>query len=42
MSLIGWLKLPECKTLEFKRDLLSHLGIVRTSVSFASTADAYF
>ncbi len=38
MKLIGMLKLHEGKTLEFKRDLSSPEGILRTIVAFANTA----
>ena len=38
MDLIAALKRPEGKTLEFKRDLSSPRGIVRTVVAFANTA----
>ena len=38
MDLIATLKRPEGKTLEFKRDLSSPRGIVRTVVAFANTA----
>ncbi len=38
MDLIDLLKSPEGKTLEFKRDLSSHMGIIRTMVAFANTA----
>jgi predicted HTH transcriptional regulator len=38
MSIIELLKKPEGKTLEFKRDLSSSLGIVRTLIAFANTA----
>ena len=38
MDLIATLKRPEGKTLEFKRDLSSPRGIVRTMVAFANTA----
>ena len=38
MDLIATLKRPEGKTLEFKRDLSSPLGIVCTVVAFANTA----
>ena len=38
MNLIGLLKRPEGKTLEFKRDLSSPRGVTRTAVAFANTA----
>ena len=38
MDLIATLKRPEGKTLEFKRDLSTPRGIVRTVVAFANTA----
>ena len=38
MALIELLKRPEGKTLEFKRDLSSPEGIIRTIVAFANTA----
>jgi predicted HTH transcriptional regulator len=38
MNLIDLLKRPEGKTLEFKRDLSSPLGVLRTIVAFANTA----
>ena len=38
MDLLATLKRPEGKTLEFKRDLSSPRGIVRTVVAFANTA----
>ncbi len=38
MDLIALLKLPEGKTLEFKRDLSSADGVLRTIVAFANTA----
>ena len=38
MDLIAALKRPEGKTLEFKRDLSSPRGVVRTVVAFANTA----
>ena len=38
MDLIATLKRTEGKTLEFKRDLSSPRGIVRTVVAFANTA----
>ena len=38
MRIVELLKLPEGKTLEFKRDLSSPEGILRTIVAFANTA----
>ena len=38
MDLLATLKRPEGKTLEFKRDLSSPRGIVRTVVAFSNTA----
>jgi ATP-dependent DNA helicase RecG len=38
MDIINLLKNPKGKTLEFKRDLSSPMGIVRTMVAFANTA----
>ena len=38
MDLIGLLLQPEGKTLEFKRDLISPEGAMRTLVAFANTA----
>lgn len=38
MDITILLKQPEGKTLEFKRDLSSHEGILRTVVAFANTA----
>lgn len=38
MNLIDLLKQPEGKTLEFKRDLSSPTGLLRTVVAFANTA----
>ncbi len=38
MNLIETLKQPEGKTLEFKRDLSSPAGVLRTIVAFANTA----
>lgn len=38
MDLLETLKLPEGKTLEFKRDLSSRAGILRTVIAFANTA----
>ncbi len=38
MNLIDLLKRPESKTLEFKRDLSSPDGVLRTIVAFANTA----
>ena len=38
MNLIDFLKQPESKTLEFKRDLSSPDGVLRTIVAFANTA----
>ncbi|MFV0278060.1 MAG: helix-turn-helix domain-containing protein [Parahaliea sp.] len=38
MSLIDLLKMSESKTLEFKRDLSSPDGVLRTIVAFANTA----
>jgi len=38
MNLLALLKRPEGKTLEFKRDLSSPEGILRTIVAFANTA----
>ncbi len=38
MSILELLRNPEGKTLEFKRDLSSSLGIVRTLIAFANTA----
>jgi predicted HTH transcriptional regulator len=38
MNLIDLLKLSESKTLEFKRDLSSQVGVLRTIVAFANTA----
>jgi ATP-dependent DNA helicase RecG len=38
MNLVEALKRPEGKTLEFKRDLSSPEGMLRTLVAFANTA----
>lgn len=38
MDLLELMKRPESKTLEFKRDLSSPAGIIRTIVAFANTA----
>ena len=38
MALTDLLKRPEGKTLEFKRDLSSRQGVLRTLVAFANTA----
>lgn len=38
MDLIDLLKRPGSKTLEFKRDLSSPDGVLRTIVAFANTA----
>ncbi len=38
MRIVELLKLPEGKTLEFKRDLSSPEGVLRTIVAFANTA----
>lgn len=38
MNIIELLKKPENKTLEFKRDLSSPMGVLRTIISFANTA----
>lgn len=38
MDIIELLKKPEGKTLEFKRDISSSQGLVRTIISFANTA----
>ena len=38
MSLLDLLKRPEGKTLEFKRDLSSPDGALKTIVAFANTA----
>ena len=38
MNIINLLKSPEGKTLEFKRDLSSPLGVLRTMIAFANTA----
>ena len=38
MDLLGALRRPEGKTLEFKRDLSSPEGLLRTVVAFANTA----
>src|SRR5690606_30452847 len=38
MDLLDLLKRPEGKTLEFKRDLSSPVGVLRTVVAFANTA----
>ena len=38
MDLIATLKQPEGKTLEFKRDLSSPVGAIRTVTAFANTA----
>lgn len=38
MDLLDLLKRPESKTLEFKRNLSSPQGILRTIVAFANTA----
>ena len=38
MDIVNLLKEPESKTLEFKRDLSSPTGVLRTMVSFANTA----
>ena len=37
MDILELLKKPESKTLEFKRDLSSARGILRTIVAFANT-----
>ena len=37
MNLLDWLRHPESKTLEFKRDLSSPEGTMRTIVAFANT-----
>ena len=38
MDLVELLRRPEGKTLEFKRDLSSPEGVLRTIVAFANTA----
>ena len=38
MDFVEILKRPEAKTLEFKRDLSSPDGALKTSVAFANTA----
>ena len=38
MDLLDLLKRPESKTLEFKRDLPSPEGALKTVVAFANTA----
>ena len=38
MKLLELLKQPEGKTLEFKRDLSSSDGVLRSIVAFANTA----
>lgn len=38
MDLIAILKRPAGKTLEFKRDLSSPAGVIRTVTAFANTA----
>lgn len=38
MDLLELLKRPEGKTLEYKRDLSSHEGVLKTLVAFANTA----
>ena len=38
MDIINLLKQSESKTLEFKQDLSSPMGVVRTIVAFANTA----
>jgi predicted HTH transcriptional regulator len=38
VNLLELLKQPEGKTLEFKRDLSSPAGVLRTLVAFANTA----
>ena len=38
MDLTELLKRPEGKTIEFKRDLSSTAGVLRTVVAFANTA----
>jgi ATP-dependent DNA helicase RecG len=38
MDIVDALKRPEGKTLEFKRDLSSPEGVLRTLVAFANTA----
>jgi predicted HTH transcriptional regulator len=38
MDLTEFLKLPEGKTLEFKRDLSSTEGVLRTAIAFANTS----
>ncbi|MFM9101611.1 MAG: helix-turn-helix domain-containing protein, partial [Cyanobium sp.] len=38
MDLLDLLRLPEGKTLEFKRDLSSPEGALKTIVAFANTA----
>ena len=38
MNLLELLKHPEGKTLEFKRDLSSPTGVLRSAVAFANTA----
>jgi predicted HTH transcriptional regulator len=40
MNLTDLLKLPEGQTLEFKRDLASAVGVLRTVVALANTAAA--
>jgi len=38
MDILSLLKNDESKTLEFKRDLSSPAGIIRTAIAFANTA----
>lgn len=38
MDIITLIRKPEGKTLEFKRDLSSPLGVIRTMIAFANTA----
>lgn len=38
MDLVEWLKRPEGKSLEFKRDMYSPDGVLRSVVAFANTA----
>jgi len=40
MDLVELLKRPEGKTLEFKRDLSTPEGALKTIVAFANTASA--
>ena len=42
MDLLDALRRPEGKTLEFKRDLSSPEGRLRTVVAFANTAGGLF